>query len=97
MKDIPKAAITTIPRVKATAIPNIGVEVLYRDTHTTTNSLVIEGNVEVVYETYLLEGMPYYEAAIVDAANRDFVYAKMPLIGIRLIRFLYAKKSEEVV
>jgi hypothetical protein len=93
MTEISKANITTLPKVIPTLMPNIGVEILYRDTNKTSNTLVIDGHVEVTYDTYLLEGMPHFEAAVVDAANRQHVYARLPLTGIRLIRFLYKKRG----
>ena len=91
MTEISKANITTLPKVMLTLMPNIGVEILYRDTNKTSNTLIIDGHVEVTYDTYLFEGMPYFEAAVVDATNRQHVYARLPLKGIRLIRFLYKK------
>ena len=93
MTEISKANITTLPKVIPTLMPNIGVEILYRDTNKTSNTLVIDGHVDVTYDTYLLEGMPYFEAAVVDATNRQHVYARLPLTGIRLIRFLYKKRG----
>jgi len=95
MTETNKANITTLTKVRAAATitPNIGVEILYRDTNKTSNTLVIDGHVEVTYDTYLLEGMPYFEAAVVDATDRQHVYARLPLTGIRLIRFLYKKEG----
>lgn len=93
MTEISKANIKTLPKVIPTLMPNIGVEILYRDTNKTSNTLIIDGHVEVTYDTYLLEGMPYFEAAVVDATNRQHVYARLPLTGIRLIRFLYKRRG----
>lgn len=93
MTEINRSNITTLPKVRSTIIPNIGVEILYRDTNKTSNTLIIDGHVEVTYDTYLLEGMPYFEAAVIDATDRQHVYARLPLTGIRLIRFLYKKEG----
>lgn len=90
MSDIIKSKITQLPKVKGTAVPNKGVEILYRDTQTTTSTIVLEGNVEVAYEytTFENEGI-YLEACIRMVDNAEHVLAKLPLVGIRLIRFLY--------
>lgn len=90
MQDIPNSKIKQLPKIEGTITPNKGVEILYRNTNTSTFSRLFEGDVEVCYEYYDFDGYHFYpevEIRLKDA-NRTLL-AKLPLVGVRLIRFIY--------
>lgn len=73
---------------KVTLVPNVGVEILYRDTPQTANSLVIQEPCEVEY-IYTDLGGNFYPEVIVTAMQDKRELARLPLAGLRRITFLY--------